>query len=181
MTTIDTIVLPGIGGSGPDHWQTHWQTANPSFRRFAPGDWLQPDLEVWVDALERSIRDLPAPPLIIAHSLSCLLVAHSAQRGIGPIRGAFLVAVPDPGTDCFPEAAQSFRAVPEDPLPFPALVVASSDDPYGSLTHAHRCATLWGADFAGIGPCGHINAASNLGAWPDGFSMFQQFRTRISP
>jgi uncharacterized protein len=27
------LVLPGIGSSGPHHWQTLWQAENPHFER----------------------------------------------------------------------------------------------------------------------------------------------------
>ncbi len=30
------IILPGIGGSGIEHWQTHWEAQDPSMKRFAP-------------------------------------------------------------------------------------------------------------------------------------------------
>jgi hypothetical protein len=30
------LILPGIGGSGEEHWQTYWEKAQPSMRRFAP-------------------------------------------------------------------------------------------------------------------------------------------------
>ncbi|WP_395330151.1 alpha/beta hydrolase [Novosphingobium sp. BL-8H] len=29
------VVLPGIGGSGPAHWQTLWEQADPRMQRFA--------------------------------------------------------------------------------------------------------------------------------------------------
>ncbi|MGD0421713.1 MAG: alpha/beta hydrolase [Xanthobacteraceae bacterium] len=71
------------------------------------------------------------PPILVAHSLACLLVAHWAARGNSRnVQGGFLVAVPDPDGSSFPKVeAALFRAVPEITLPFPALVVASNDDP----------------------------------------------------
>src|ERR1700730_6272677 len=40
----DIVILPGIGGSGETHWQSHWEKANSRMRRFEPMNWEQPDL-----------------------------------------------------------------------------------------------------------------------------------------
>ena len=72
----DIVILPGIGGSGALHWQTRWEKTNPRYRRFQPTDWNQPDLEDWISALDRAVGAAPKPPLLVAHSLACLLVAH---------------------------------------------------------------------------------------------------------
>lgn len=84
------------------------------------------------------------------------------------------MAVPDPQAASFPAVARGFAPVPMRPFAFRSLVVASSNDPIGSLAHARRCANAWGSAFAEIGPAGHINADSNLGEWTDGYSLFQQ-------
>lgn len=140
------VILPGIGGSGESHWQTFWQKSDPSMVRFQPTDWDKPDLNDWLAALDRAIEEAAQAPILVAHSLACLLVAHWAARGPGrQVQGAFLVAVPDPDGPAFPAVeAASFRAVPETTLPFPALVVASSDDPYGSVSYALEVARRLG-------------------------------------
>lgn len=70
----DIIILPGIGGSGEAHWQTRWEKSNPEMRRFQPADWEKPDLADWISALERAVGASATPPLLVAHSLACLLV-----------------------------------------------------------------------------------------------------------
>lgn len=82
-----------------------------------------------------------------------------------------MVAVPDPRGPHFPAAASGFEKLPLDLLPFPSCVVASRDDPFGSVAHARRCAEGWGSDFIDIGPAGHINAESGHGEWPEGWSL----------
>ncbi|MEA3177447.1 MAG: serine hydrolase [Gammaproteobacteria bacterium] len=72
----ETIILPGIGGSGNDHWQTLWKQRGMSGPVFEPSSWDTPDLDDWAAALERAVRSTKHPPLLIAHSLACLLVAH---------------------------------------------------------------------------------------------------------
>lgn len=140
----ELIILPGIGGSGEEHWQTHWERELPGVRRFAPVSWDNPDLGDWITSLDRSIERASEPPLLIAHSLACLLVSHWHQASSRRIAGAFLVAVPDPDSDQFPGEAAAFADVPEGRLCFPSLVIASSNDPFGSPRYARRRAAEWG-------------------------------------
>lgn len=169
------ITLPGIGGSGETHWQSHWEAAEPCFTRFHPHDWDRPDLADWQDALERQIERAPSPPVVVAHSLACLLVAHAAKSLAGRVAGAFLVAVPDPASDAFPASAASFANPPRHRLPFPALIVASANDPYATPDYAKTRAAEWGACCIEISPCGHINGASNLGLWQQGRMLLAAF------
>ncbi len=176
MTEI--ILLPGYGNSGPDHWQSHWERRERTIRRFRPTDWDRPDLDDWIRALDRAIAETRTPPVLVAHSLSCLLVPHWAARaGVRTHRvaGAFLVAPPDPTAPVFPASAANFAAAPMLPLPFPALVIASVDDPYGSVLHARTCATSWNAGFVEAEARGHINAASGIGAWVEGMRLLSAF------
>lgn len=169
------IMLPGIGGSGATHWQTHWEAGDPCFTRFRPGDWDRPDLADWLGALEDSIARAKAPPVLVAHSLACLLVAHAAPRIAGRVKGAFLVAVPDPASPVFPQAARRFADPSRQALPFPALMVASSDDPYAASAYVRTRAREWDAGLVEIGDCGHINGASGLGTWEEGRRLLDAF------
>ena len=169
------ITLPGIGGSGETHWQTHWEASDPCFTRFHPSDWDKPGLADWQDALERQIERSPSPPVLVAHSFACLLVAHAAERVTGRVKGAFLVAVPDPASAAFPAVAASFANPPRRPLPFPALIVASANDPYAAPAYVKARAGEWHAGCVEIGPCGHINGASGLGIWDQGRMLLDAF------
>jgi len=137
MDMADIVILPGIGGSGETHWQTHWEKANPRMRRFQPKNWDRPDLNDWIAALDRAVGEAATPPLLIAHSLACLLVAHWQHDSSLSVTGAFLVAVPDSESDAFPIGAATFADTPKGRLRFPSLIVASSDDPYGKIDYAH--------------------------------------------
>jgi uncharacterized protein len=173
------VILPGIGGSDEMHWQTVWQKSNSSMIRFHPRDWDKPDLNDWIGALDRAIEKTAEAPILVAHSLACLLVAHWAARGADrPVAGAFLVAVPDPDGPAFPVVeAASFRAVPAGSLTFPALIVASDNDPYGSIDYVRRRAATWGAGLVVAGALGHISSASNLGNWPLGAMLLEAFKS----
>ena len=169
------ITLPGIGGSAQTHWQSHWEADDPSFTRFQPADWDQPDLDDWQNALERAIDGSTTPPVLVAHSLACLLLVHSAGQIAGRVKGAFLVSVPDPSSASFPAEAASFANPPGQALSFPALVIASSNDHYATPAYVRKCAGEWGAGLIEIGACGHINDASGLGSWPLGRMLLDAF------
>lgn len=169
------LVLPGFGNSGRAHWQTLWELRHPAWRRVDLGQWDAPDCQDWVRALDAAVRHCPGPPVFVAHSLACLLVAHWTRQFSMPVKGAFLVAVPEPASPSFPATAKGFMPVPMHRLPFPTLVVASANDAFGSVAHAQRCAIAWGSRFADVGDVGHINADSGIGEWPEGYALFQEF------
>lgn len=166
------LILPGIGNSGPEHWQTRWQVLEPSFTRIEMPSWDEPELEGWVSAIDAAVRAEPTPPVIAAHSLGCLALAHWASRG-GLLHAALLVAVPDPDGPEFPAVAKSFGPVPRARLGFPSRVVASHDDPYGSFEFARACAAAWGSELSDVGHVGHINASSGLGDWAEGRALLR--------
>ncbi|MDF1749300.1 MAG: alpha/beta fold hydrolase [Alphaproteobacteria bacterium] len=169
------INLPGIGGSGNTHWQSFWEAENESFQRFNPMSWDQPDLSDWVNALQDCVSGVKEAPVLVAHSLACLLVAHAAPKIARKVRGAFLVAVPDPDAPAFPKEAMTFREVPSIRLPFPSLILASDDDPFGTTDYARRRAGEWGAGLILVGALGHINGASGLGDWKTGRALLEGF------
>jgi uncharacterized protein len=176
----DIVILPGIGGSGELHWQTRWQKNDPTHRRFLPTDWNRPELEDWISALDRAVGAAPNPPLLVAHSLACLLVAHWQQISTAPVAGAFLVAVPNPQSQAFPVAAASFANPPQSKFRFPSLVIASANDPYGTIEYAHGRASQWGSGIVEVGQLGHINEASGLGDWPRGKALLTAFAAGVA-
>lgn len=168
------LVLPGLGNSGPGHWQTLWEERHPAWRRVDLGQWNAPRCADWVGALDSFVRGCDVPPILVAHSLACLLVAHWAQQSTSSICGAFLVAVPEPASPRFPAVAQGFSPVPMGRLPFPSMVISSHNDSFGSFEHAQRCAAAWGSRHVDIGEAGHINAESGLGEWPEGYALLRE-------
>lgn len=171
------LVLPGYGDSGPRHWQTLWERRHPEFKRVKQRDWDHPDRAEWVGVLGRTIADYHGDMVLVAHSLACLLVAHWTQasqpRMLGRVRAAFLVAPVDPAGPAFPPSVTGFSPVPQFPLPFPSLVVASTNDPYASLGYAAGLAQAWGGRCEIAGAKGHLNADSDLGDWPEGWALLQ--------
>jgi len=60
-------------------------------------------------------------------------------------------------------------------LPFPSIVVASTNDQYVSNDRARLFADAWGSRLVFIGDAGHINGASGYGPWPEGERMLLDF------
>ena len=109
--------------------------------------------------------------MLVAHSLSCAVVARWAQRANGKVKvkAAFLVAPSDvDARDRTPEEVRAFAPLARERFPFPAIVVASRDDPYVAFGRAATFAADWGAEFVDAGAAGHINTASGHGPWPEG-------------
>ena len=171
---IPTLIIPGIGNSDHAHWQTLWESANPEVIRVQQRDWNHPVCEEWVNGLEQAVAAIGERPILIAHSLGCLCVAHWAARTSFKIKGALLVAPPNPDDAGFPSEAIGFFPVPLGSFGFPSMVVASSNDPYGSIEFARACASRWGSRFVNIGPTGHINSESGLGDWSEGWALYQE-------
>jgi len=165
------LLVPGIGNSGPDHWQSRWQAAAPNYQRVEQRDWDHPRRDVWAAALEQAVARAGVDARIVAHSLGCLLVAHWLQTTRLKIAGAMLVAIPDPEGAPFPKEAIGFGPVPRARFACPSIVVASRNDPYSTLDFARGCATDWGSRLVDVGEAGHINAASGLGDWTAGHEL----------
>lgn len=165
------LTVPGLGGSGPSHWQSLWEDSRPDTRRVELGMWSTPHRNSWVTKLDQAIREAQAPVVLAAHSLGCLAVAWWAElagQPYGwPVAGALLVAPADVDKGSH-EALRAFAPSPAKPLPFPSILVASTDDPWVHIDHARNLAANWGSVFVDAGPQGHLNADSELGWWHDG-------------
>ena len=178
----DILILSGLWNSGPEHWQTHWQKKYPAWTKAEHRDWNNPDREEWVAELDAAIAQCQGRPILVAHSLGCMLVAQWAQSGSKlKVAGAFLVAPSDTEAPSYPIGSNGFSPIPMAPLPFPSLVITSSDDPYVTLERAHAFAEAWGSRVVEIGKAGHINADSGYGPWPEGEAMLDEFCRDLNP
>jgi uncharacterized protein len=181
MMDCDVITLPGLWNSGPQHWQTLWEKKQARWQRIAHRDWNTPRCDEWVADLDAQVAACERPPVLAAHSLSCTLVAKWAALGAAhKVAGAFLVAPSDVEAPSYPKEPVGFGPMPMARLPFPSIVVASSDDEYVSIERARLFALAWGSQFVEIGKAGHINGASGYGAWPEGEKMLKEFCQRVA-
>lgn len=168
------LILPGWGDSGPGHWQTLWEQANPGFRRVVQRDWEYPICAEWVAMLDGEIQAVGGPVILVAHSLGCITVAHWARTGVPAVRGALLVAPPDVEHPDFPPVIEGFAPVPRERLTFPSILVASRNDPFGDFERSRALAQAWGSRFIDAGNSGHINADAGFGPWRLGENLLAQ-------
>jgi predicted alpha/beta hydrolase family esterase len=169
------LIIPGLGNSGPEHWQTFFENSGSHFYRVEQREWDSPDCEDWVEAIDQHIRKFdPITVVLIGHSLGCTTIAHWAARNKTLIKGALLVAPSDIEQPVYTFPATGFAPIPLLTLPFPSIVVASEDDPWVSLERAGFFAERWGSRFQNIGKAGHINLAAGFGPWPQGLELLQQ-------
>lgn len=168
------LLLPGWQDSGTGHWQTLWE-AYYGDRRVLQHDWLTPKRGDWMAQLEEAVLADDGPFLLAAHSLGCHLVAAWAAHSANTARvaGALLVAPPDVGQDDWPTVLPSWRQPVLQPLPFAALVLSSTDDPFDRAGRAPALAQAWGAAHQSLGTRGHLNADAGLGLWPQGRALLR--------
>lgn len=171
------LILPGYQNSGEEHWQTIWEKNNPDFKRVIQRDWENPICEEWVATIEAAALEAGEEVILVAHSLSCLAVAHwNTLKTHATIKGALFVAPPDPASAVFPDVVKGFETTPLERLDFPSIIVASSNDPYATLAYAKNLAKSWGSAFVNVGEKGHINTMSDIGTWDEGYAYLEQLR-----
>lgn len=176
------LTVPGLGNSGPDHWQTRWEKDEANVRRVDLGEWDEPRRNNWVNRLNMAIHRADRPVVLVAHSLGCHALAwwveYEAFEEAHNVIGALLVAPPEVEEGAIDPRLSRFAPVPQVAFPFPSIVVASRNDPYVRFARARAMAEAWGSRFADAGAIGHINAASDLGDWSFGRFLVHQLKRR---
>ncbi len=177
---MDTLVLPGLNGSGEGHWQAHWVRDNANARMLQQDNWSCPKRADWQARLDAELEAADDGVWLVAHSLGCILAANLADRPAArKVRGALLVAPCDlERVEAMHPCIVEFGTMPTRHLPFPSIVVGSRNDPYMSFDTARRCANLWGSDLADLGHAGHINILSGFGRWPLGYHLLNSVKAR---
>ncbi|MDQ2820896.1 MAG: alpha/beta hydrolase [Pseudomonadota bacterium] len=174
------LLVSGLWDSGPQHWQTQWQQQHPLWSKVAHRDFAAPVRDEWVAELNAAIAACDGPPVLLAHSLGCMLVAHWAASGSAlKVAGAMLVAPSDVAAPSYPIDANGFLPIPMTALPFPSLVVYSTNDEYATVERSQAFAQAWGSELVDIGDAGHINGDSGHGPWPEGYALLEKFCLRL--
>lgn len=169
------FIIPGLGNSGPDHWQTHFEQSGPNFTRIQQQEWDAPHCQDWVDNITKALQGVDLSKVVlIGHSLGCTTIAHWAAQHKLSIKGALLVAPSDIEQPKYDFPATGFAPIPTAALPFPSIVVASTNDEWVTLDRAAYFARSWGSRLVNIGDAGHINAVAGFGPWPQGWELLQQ-------
>ncbi len=176
----DILFVPGLGGSGPDHWQTRWAARLSTARLIEQNDWAAPTRDEWVAAVVAAVEACARPVVLVGHSLGSAAIAHAAPFfTAGKARGAMLVAPPDAATaqrvPGLGAIARDFALETVSKLPFTSVLVASRNDPLSSYEASEELARGLGAKLLDAGEAGHINADSGHGPWPEGLMSFAGF------
>jgi uncharacterized protein len=176
MSQVFKVVnVSGISNSGPTHWQSRWEKIHSDVTRVMQADWENPACDLWAAQLDAHVRSLFHAPIIVGHSLGCLVVARWLERYSPNIRGALLVAVPDPSGPNFPEQAIGFEDIPAKITGYRIKILSSSNDPYSTASFSDHVASCWNAQHLKLGDKGHLNASSGLGDWQEGWHEVQSF------
>jgi predicted alpha/beta hydrolase family esterase len=169
------LLLHGLDGSGPDHWQT-WLAGRLEERGLEVAypnlpDASAPRIGPWLAALDDALGGLPADTTVLCHSLGCLLwLHHAARRPPSGVARALLVAPTQPDDEDLPSVG--FRPTPLDAAGIAAaaretLLVCSTDDPYCPPPTSRRIAATIDAEIDWVDGGGHLNTAAGLGPWPE--------------
>ena len=153
------LILHGWQGSGSDHWQT-WLAQRLRARGHAVRYPTLPDpdapvLGAWLEALEAELEACPEEPVVICHSLACLLWMHHGGR-----ERALLVAPPS----YVPELASFFP--PPLPPDLDAELWCSENDPYCPEGAAALYGEPLGIPVRLFPGAGHVNPEAGYGPWP---------------
>ena len=74
----NVLILPGWQNSGPEHWQSRWETLH-GYCRVDQHDWVTPKRGDWMARLEEVVLGCNGPVALVAHSLGCILTAAMAR------------------------------------------------------------------------------------------------------
>jgi predicted alpha/beta hydrolase family esterase len=161
------LLLHGLEGSGPDHWQT-WVAARLRARghRLAYPELPEaaaPRLDRWLEALSAELAQLePAETTVLCHSLGSLLWLH---RDGAPVARALLVAPPQPDEEVPPAVGFRPVAAPRSAAR-ETRFVCSTDDPFCPPERSAALAAAVGAPVDWLAEAGQVNADAGYGAWP---------------
>ena len=180
------LIVPGLYGSELQHWQTWIERKLTNTRRVEQADWDNPIFHLWADNVLKALEQQPCKSWIIAHSFGCLISIYAAMKCPEKVAGAMLVAMANParfntqgfvGNSAYLSAAGNISSqLPKHALPFPSVVIASTNDPWMSFSQAEQWADSWESRFINVGAAGHINVASGHGAWSQGLAIFNELR-----
>ncbi|MEH7502033.1 alpha/beta fold hydrolase [Neobacillus drentensis] len=175
MNQNSFLIIHGLGGSGPDHWQTwlahelkkrNHQVYYPTFSNFD-----SPNKTVWLEELSNLMKTILENNnlTVITHSLGCILWLHYARNQNKRIAKQVILVAPPSPTIILSEA-KSFFPVPLDGNHLKRaaeeiLFIHSSNDPYCSTDDSKNYLNLELPSIT-IPNAGHINTNSGHGQWP---------------
>ena len=167
---IKYYLVPGFNGSDEYQWQTFWARSLINAKIIAQDNWGEGAVrDDWTKKIENELQAEDFSKIVlIGHSLGVATIIHWAKSFGHKIRGALLVAPTNVDELAKPISISGFSPMPMEKLPFPSIIVASTNDDWVSIEKAAEYCKAWGSKMEVIGPMGHINSDSRLGEWPRG-------------
>ena len=172
---IHTVIVPGVGGSEHDHWQSWLQRQLKSCSRVQQQDWNKPVLQEWIEQFVKTVQSIQEPIQIVAHSFGCLttfaaLAQHPELNQ--KIKNLVLVAPANParfGDAGFARESQNDyqQYFHQLKLQVPTQMIISENDPWLNFQDALQLAKAWKIRPKNLGQVGHINVASGFGPFPE--------------
>ena len=172
---VHSIIVPGVGGSEAQHWQSWLQQQLVSSSRVQQKHWDRPVLNEWVAQFVKTVAAVKAPVQIIAHSFGCLTaVAALAEHPElnAKVKNLLLVAPANPAR--FGESGFARHSVGnyqqyfhQLKLAVPTTLLISENDPWLSYVDALQLAQAWQLTPINLGQVGHVNVAAGFGPFPE--------------
>ena len=168
------LILHGLEGSGPDHWQS-WLAGRLRARGERVSyphlpDPFDPHPADWDRALDEELS-LLEPPVVLCHSLACLLWLRRAARPVEePLASRVLLVAPPHREDLAPVARfldHGARARDVTRAAQETLIVCSDDDPYCPPGAVATYAEPLGIPAHVIPGAGHMNTDAGYSEWPE--------------
>lgn len=167
-------LLPGLYNSGPDHWQTHWQKEY-GFIRINQQEWNKPLCDDWLNTIEATLKgEDHTQVILIGHSTACCTIVKWAEKYKHIIKGVLLVAPSDTESPYYPDGPIGFAPMPSFHLPFPSIIITSTNDEVVSLERAKTFSASWGSKLIVVENGGHLGGDANLGLWPFGYGYLKK-------
>lgn len=178
---IHHLIVPGVGGSDEQHWQSWLQRQLPNSSRVQQ-NWQQPILQQWIEQWVAHVDNIHEPIQVIAHSFGCLtslaaLAQHPELQE--KINNLILVAPANPARFSetgFAQAGQNtyLNYFEQLQLELSSLMLISENDPWLAFDDALHLAEVWKFPYLNMGQVGHINVASGFGAFPQILPFIEQ-------
>lgn len=193
MSLPYVLLLHGLNGSGPTHWQ-NWLAgelahhgAQVDVPLFTEAD--RPSRDVWLAELRAHLLAAPTTGerVVVAHSLACLLwLHHAATSPDASTRVDRVLLVAPPSTDCPEPAITTFIPAPTDAdglrrAAATTRLVVGEGDPYCTLDQAKLLAESLRIEVDVIVGGGHLNVDAGYGPWTAVLKWVRSDRTPLTP
>lgn len=185
FTQATVLIVPGLRDYVAEHWQTHLEACLEKVRSVPPLQIDKLNCAKRVDAIQAELDQITGPVILVAHSAGVLMTVHWSAKNQHQdqcqIKGALLVTPPDlhqnwpdnyPSPDVLRQ--EGWDPLPTEKLPFPTIVIGSTNDHLATLDAVTEMADVWGAEFINLGEVGHLNPAAGYGPWPQAEEFIQQ-------